>query len=984
MECDVSFRRVKRTVIAAGSVVLSYLAYAMVAVPLIEPSIKIVESSLPSNPTPERPRFEDLFPPGSWELSRPKILETEQGTLLFDDYQPLDNHRKMRLKRCTFIRYIARKESAAASDKLRLTNEGRPIIMRAAAGAVLDFDSMLDLGRGQFGKLIGGQLSGEVTISSPPSAAGANDAFRFTTRDVQIDTRRVWTPHEVDFEYGPNRGHGSDLRIEWTQTAASAAGDRNRSALGGIRSLELVHVERLTLQTPAGDPMGNFSSAVLGGGAPVAKREQAGRAKTSMLDVTCRGPLRVEFPQYLATLSEAVRVVRNGEGGPPDQLEGDLLEIHFGPGDGPPPRDGPKEVPAMRIERVVVEGRPATLRIPGRQAEAIGAHLEYDLVQRTVRMNDPKQVRVSDGQNQIEASALEYSMGAAGRLGQFWAKGPGRLRAASAAGGRELTAQWLQEVRLRRHEDIPVLTLWKGEVTVAGTEHFAADEVHLFLAEIPKPGKTNEYDVQPDRMKAIGNVTLDSSRLTGSVREASLWFVRADSPQTQAQTQTSEAAAPGDQIAALTGASSEAASKFELKSETLQAQIGMSQPPRLERLTLQNQVHFQQIAGDATRAVTLDGDLFELLDGHTQNARAVLVGRPAHIAIGQTQMTGTELRLSQADNTLDVVGAGNMTLPALRKSTAPLPPVQVDWLGGMRFDGRTAIFNRQIEVRGSMVQQSGDVSLMHARSASLRVTLTDNINFARPETARKTDVEELAFDTDVFLQSETLDPSQQRKAFQQTEAKNLVLNQTTGDMHATGPGWISSVHMRQATGRAEPAGILPSSSTGIEYMRVQFLREVTGKMQSGQIEFHERVRAVYGPVQTWEQTLDDSRPPGPGDQFVLLTSDRLSVTDMSERPGNFKDVELQATGNALVRGGTFQASAERIAYVRSKDQLIAEGDGRSDAVLNYQPPQLSAKPGELKAGKIIYCPSTRQFKLNNFQRLDVQDLQQLVSPTRRP
>lgn len=979
-----SFRRVKRTVIAAGSVVLSYLAYAMVAVPLIEPSVKIVESSLPSNPTPEKPRFESLFPPGSWELSRPKILETEQGTLLFDDYQPLDNHRKMRLKRCTFIRYVARKENAVASDKLRLTAEGRPIIMRAAAGAVLDFDSVLDLGRGQFGKLIGGQLSGEVTISSPPSAAGANDAFRFTTRDVQIDMRRVWTPHEVDFEYGPNRGHGSDLRIEWTQTAAPTAADRNRSALGGIRSLELVHVERLEIQTPAGDPMGGFSPAVLGVGAPEKRENRTGPPKTSTMEVSCRGPLRIEFPQYLATLSEEVRVIRNCEEGPSDQLQGELLEIYFGPGDSSPTREGQKEVPAMHIERVVVQGHPASLHIPSRQAEATGAHMEYDLVQRTVRMSDPQQVRVTDSQNQIEASTLEYAMGTAGRLGQFWAKGPGRLKAASAVGGRELTAQWQQEVRLRRHEDVPVLTLWKGEVTVAGTEHFAADEVHLFLAEVPKPGRPNEYDVLPDRMKATGNVSLDSSRLSGNVREANLWFVRPDSPQSQTQSQQSGAAVPGGQIAALTGPSGEAASKFELKSDVLQAQIGLSQPPRLERLTLQNQVHFQQIAGDASRAVTLDGDLFELKDGHTPHAQAVLVGRPAHIAMGQTQMTGTELRLSQAENTLDVIGAGNMTLPAPKKSTAPLPPVQVDWLGGMRFDGKTAIFNRQIEVRGSMVQQSGDVSLMHARSASLRVTLTDSVNFARPEAARKIDVDELAFDTDVSLQSETLDPSQQRKAFQQTEVKNLVLNQTTGDMHATGPGWISSVHMRQTTGRAEPGGILPPSSTGIEYMRVQFLREVTGKMQTGQIEFHERVRAVYGPVQTWEQTLDDSQPPGPGDQFVLLTSDRLSVADMSERPGNFKDVELQATGNALVRGGTFQASAERIAYVRSKDQVIAEGDGRNDAVLIYQPPQLSAKPGELKAGKIIYCPSTRQFKLNNFQRLDVQDLQQLVSPPRRP
>jgi hypothetical protein len=258
----------------------------------------------------------------------------------------------------------------------------------------------------------------------------------------------------------------------------------------------------------------------------------------------------------------------------------------------------------------------------------------------------------------------------------------------------------------------------------------------------------------------------------------------------------------------------------------------------------------------------------------------------------------------------------------------------------------------------------------------MRVTLTEFIEFTRPDSAKHADVRELAFDSDVFLQTETRDPAGERKAFQQTQARNLVINQVTGDMNADGPGWLSSVHRRMSQKSDRLVALSPAGNSGkLEYLRVNFLRKVVGRLHQGEIEFLERVRTVYGPVHTWENTLPEDRIASPGETFVVLTSDRLAVADMSPRPGRLQDVELEATGNAILRGSSFSAAAQRISYVRSKDQVIAEGDGRNAAVITYQ--KDAGAPGHLKARKILFWPSTKLFELSDFQRLDVQDLPQL-------
>ena len=577
------------------------------------------------------------------------------------------------------------------------------------------------------------------------------------------------------------------------------------------------------------------------------------------------------------------------------------------------------------------------------------------MLARTIRLADEQQVRIVDPTYQLEAKQLEYELGETGRLGRLWAPGPGRLHARADGRRGELQATWEQEVRLRPHENNPVLSLIRGSVTVDTEQHFSADEMHLFLVEVAENGSDGGYGVAPDRLKAVGNVKLESPRLTAAVREGNLWFDReADS------TVQSSAAQPGH-TSWVDGwhrrpwekRLRRQTAKYDLQADVLQAQILLGDRPQVRRLTLQTNIHFRQVHGDTSQALSLEGEVLEIQDAHTATARAVLVGGPARVSAGEMQLEGGEFRLAQAENALDVVGPGTMIMPPPKTTSRPLPPMQVGWQGGMRFNGRSAFFNRQVNLQGSSVQPNGDVVKLQGTSDSFRVTL-DAIHRVRP-TARPPDrsmCPSWRLTPMCSCRARHSTPAGQLKAFQRTEARNLLINQSTGDLRGEGPGWISSVHRREAGSKQPfPGSPLGSSPSGIEYMRIRFLREVVGNLHKGEIAFHERVKTVYGPVAAWDQTLDESRSPGPEDSFVVLTSDRLAVSDMSSQAGALKDVELEATGNAFVLGGNFSADAQRISYVRGKDQVIAEGDGRNEATITVPTGAIQRRPGRAESGQ---------------------------------
>jgi hypothetical protein len=294
----------QRYACALAIVMVAFSAYVLLAVPSIELSTVLrpggqgkdrpVDATRPLI-IRHREKVEHLFPPGSWQLDKPKVLETEHGTLLFRDYKPLDNGR-MELKPLTLIlRAQTKREGSDAAP--------RSFVLDAPDGAVLQFDGATDPARASFGRLVAGLLQGNIRVYSPPTTDAANDALSVTTKNIQLDERRIWTPHEVKFSYGKSYGEGQDLVI--TLLPSQKVSRSGSPAVDGVKSLELVHVTKFHIEL--GD-----ARMLPTGRTPAAAAEDTSKRRMMQapIEVKCQGPFLFDFEEKIASFEDQVELHR--------------------------------------------------------------------------------------------------------------------------------------------------------------------------------------------------------------------------------------------------------------------------------------------------------------------------------------------------------------------------------------------------------------------------------------------------------------------------------------------------------------------------------------------------------------------------------------------------------------------------------------------------------------------------------------------------
>ncbi|NQT37533.1 MAG: hypothetical protein HQ581_08595, partial [Planctomycetes bacterium] len=323
--------RVFRVITSFVAVLTAYWAYALAVVPMIEPTADMNRSEGPDaqrlemgeNAVQRQLRqFDGLFPPGSWELSSSKILESEQFTLLLGDYKNRGDG-KVEIHPCTMV------FMAAGLKDTQAERRRRAIVLQAPKGALLEFDSPLDLKQAKIGRLVGGRLLGQVTIRSDGKLPGPEDDLRIDTRDVEITERRVWTPYQVAFRLGPNNGCGEEMTIRLSPAGSDDSIAEHGPNIGGVESFELQRLDRLHLELADGDLFSggkeNAAKKPPSGGIdkpaprPVA-RETVARKTVSPADdtlegrlpveVTCRGPFRFDFVEQVATFQREVDVLQ--------------------------------------------------------------------------------------------------------------------------------------------------------------------------------------------------------------------------------------------------------------------------------------------------------------------------------------------------------------------------------------------------------------------------------------------------------------------------------------------------------------------------------------------------------------------------------------------------------------------------------------------------------------------------------------------------
>ncbi len=245
--------RLFRSAVSFAIVLVAYWMYALVAVPLIEPTIadsartSSEGSAFELGADQRFKQFEGLFPPDAWDPKNTIILENDKCKLLMKSYKNLGDGR-VELRPCTMVFPW----DGPAEDEAQRRRQA--VILEAPQGAILKFDNPIDLRTLKIGRLMGGRLSGPITIRSQGKQPGPEDDLLIRTNDVELNEQEISTPNPVEFTWGKNSGRGQDMHIKLLADPAKSGGEVNTPNVGGVEVFEMRHIERLHLETAPAAP----------------------------------------------------------------------------------------------------------------------------------------------------------------------------------------------------------------------------------------------------------------------------------------------------------------------------------------------------------------------------------------------------------------------------------------------------------------------------------------------------------------------------------------------------------------------------------------------------------------------------------------------------------------------------------------------------------------------------------------------------------
>ena len=996
--------------------------YRLAIVPWVEPKIVDTATSLELSPEQAaaiRARADkrlaalgDVFPDGSWERDDPIVLESRQMRLLFKQYHSLPDGR-VNLVPCTLVMLPDRNRSAEGEGA------GRTLVLRAPQGAVLEFDEPLDLRQGRLAKLVGGSLRGQVTIRGTATGPDADDEIEIVTRDVELAELEIRTTEMVQFRYGRSTGSGRALVAALLPKAGGTGPGASGPNIGGIDSIRLDRDVRMRLE--------GFSAGLLSGPdapRPTATGTAGPAAEQPPVLVSCRGALCMNVSANVITFEDKVDVVRTASGGATDQLSCDLLAIMLARGEADPGRGAAGG--GLKPVEIQARGTPVIARSTAAELEAKGARLGYDIATRRILLDGDEPVSLVLQGTEMQARSIDYCPGPPGDPGSLMAVGPGLLKARSP-GSPPLQARWQKWLRMRPDGAGHVASLaGEADVMIEGQGRLSAAEMHLWLdvdrGSVPAPRRPNAAGpnlagVKPARMLARGMVEIDTEPLTARTERMELWFkhiAATAGAATPAPSAGVGAPPPGPMAAGGPGPPPAAPAKpadpalptrgkMIATGGLVRGLISMAPDNnQIEEISLENQVQLVEeprglaTAAPAEPSLAISGDQLQLSRPTRFDARAVVSGRPAKVQGRGLELEGPLVEFDRGRNRLLVDGAGTLGLPMTSAASGfeslgmiggaappaapaagqPAGRLVVAWQGRMDFDGQTARFVDRVTT-------TSGATALHA--GSLDVVFTQPMDFSAEGMQRGTpraDVARIGCGSGVKIESQSAAADGSR-SLEKLFVRDLVLDRATGDVSGTGPGRLTSTRFGQGPALAMPAVTAPGQPAPaappprpdeLTYLGVDFQKGLRGNMNRRQMEFHQRVEAIWGPVAGWGDTLDPHAPGGLAPRAVAITSDVLGVAQAPPAPGQRRSsIELMAGGNVLVEGESFTARSARLSWSEAKDLLVFEGDGRSDAQL-FRQVKVGAPMSSASAGKILYWRALNRVDVDDARFLDLDQL----------
>ncbi|MCG8583609.1 MAG: hypothetical protein MI757_02745, partial [Pirellulales bacterium] len=667
--------------------------------------------------------------------------------------------------------------------------------------------------------------------------------------------------------------------------------------------------------------------------------------------------------------------------GQSDKLLGDELSLHFARRDDGEKPARPGMPTGMILASIEAQGRPVIVNSPSTETDVRCQSLRFDIKENRLRLAGQSGVWLKREGSEVTAASIDYTAAKNGRLGDLLAIGPGRIDAKlGKKRDQSFAAEWKERLQIQPFKNHKVVSLVGNARSSNGQwGTLAADELHLYLSEIentqpnlPEDKKTNKrVEIRPDAFKAVGQVQIDSLQLVGSTQDLVLWIEHLP-PSGEAINAEPEPRNAFDRRPSANDARPK--DRYKIHGDKIQAQL-IAEPrgpdgrldAKIANVVIKERAYFAEVPApgdnrdEAKQPLVVRGTQLNVENANSPDMVVSVMGQPAHIEARGMSLDGAQIHMDRAKNQMWIDRAGKLTLPVNRDLDGqPLSSrdrLSITWTGEMTFDGMTMNFRENVSA--STAHQS-------LATDAMAVTMTRRVNFGESQSRQKVDVHAVRCRGQVRLQAETLDKKGQRESWLRAVADNLAIEQSTGRLMADGPGWVKivrrgAVDTSRLTG--SPANRSTAVSDRLSYLGVDFQRGVSGNILPGrrQLTFSDQVKTVFGPVERWADELDTARKMATRPENVLLSCDKLTVSQSPASHGRPESMDLVAEGDTRVDGNGFAAMASRLSYAEGKDLLILDSDGLSDAKL-YRDDDSGGR-SEMAARQIHYWPRSQKFRV---------------------
>ena len=526
---------------ALAATVFLYTMYARFVVPVVEGPPVVVRRQEPipvveeTNQSIDKTWLASLVPAESWELEPCKVLLTPQGTILFKQWQRVDDEGTYSLYPFTMVM----NDPESDMTKVEKSQRDLPVVVRSIDGATLKFSGPLTLGsQEEKAEMRSARLAGEVTIYRPETADGSQPDLRVLTRNVQIDQNRIFTLADVEFAYGDHVGSGRNLSMDLSHETDGNESAASFSTINGVRQMELAFVRKLVLR-----PQGTNDLALNRKPAAAVGVAAAFSSMTSPLELSCDGPFLFEFESRVATFHDNVHVRQQDAFG--DNIHCKKLEIEF----GEPAEPGvelvqPTEVVQqtggesnLEVRSIIALGdgadQPAVITSHSRQTRVTGHRVSLDVATGLIDAGGAgDDVTVISEQFSFRAPTLRYELTDDSSLGELAAGGPGLLQRKSTDGKRAFTSRWKNKMTVTSEDELRKRITLDGDafVMMGPDMSIASNELDFLVWQMPDPqamlaGASDDgqpagqkWHYLPSQLVTDGDVKIQTPRIQGTAR----------------------------------------------------------------------------------------------------------------------------------------------------------------------------------------------------------------------------------------------------------------------------------------------------------------------------------------------------------------------------------------------------------------------------------------------------------------------------------